>query len=96
LEIGIKMYEFFYKIPNAKWGEGVILSEYEGRFSLISGAKGNAGNVYYHWVFPAVKNKPVAKRVPMKVDLGTTLETIRMLEYLLKKVKGVYEQDLEK
>lgn len=87
------MSDFFYAIPDSQYGEGVLLDEYNGRFSLVS-ARQKDDKEYMEWVFPQRRDgskKPIDKAVPWKVTFGSKAQMVNALQYflgLLDKIEG--------
>lgn len=82
-------YEIFFDLET-KYGEGVLLEEYNEEYSLIAASKGQGqGTIFKKWVFPQMKDrKPAEKALPWKVTLGGHRQAIKALEYFLKHLKG--------
>jgi hypothetical protein len=63
--------KYFIEDPDSAYHEGVLLDEYQGKYSLVSARKGKNGKVYMSWCFPqGPDRKPREKGVPWKVTLG--------------------------
>ena len=52
---------------------GVVLDEYNGRYSLVQGREYN-GNVYKNWCFPLFGQSASDKKSPIKIELGNSKE----------------------
>ena len=62
----------------------ILLDEYNGIISIVSGREGKDGKNYPQWVFPQDQNrKPREKAIPLKVSLGDRDNAIKHLRYLL-------------
>lgn len=79
--------EFVKKIESSEYGDGVVIQDYNGVFSIQSATlKGD--NIYKRWVFPQDKDRcPLSKAIPMQVKLGTRQEAVDILEFFLDKLK---------
>ena len=85
--------EIFFEIPNDKYGQGILLNEYNETFSLVSARKPKEGDgtVYMEWCYPQRDRKPLEKNgelvtVPFKVSLGNQRQAIEVLKYFLKQL----------
>ena len=86
--------KFFYSNPDSQYGEGVILDEYNGRWSLVSARQGKDKQVYMQWCFPQARDgtkKPIEKSVPWKVSFGSKDATISGLRHFLSILEGESE-----
>jgi hypothetical protein len=74
--------KFFRELPDSQYGEGVMLDEYQGTYSLVSARKAKDGKIYMSWCYPqGTDRKPREKGVPWKVSLGTKEQALRALQY---------------
>jgi len=66
----------WYEYPDSKYGEGIIIDEYRGEFSLISANRGDNETLYEQWVYPQKRGGkgPIDKSVPWKIKLGNNKE----------------------
>jgi hypothetical protein len=63
--------DLFIEIPHSEYGDGVILNEYNGTFSIVAAKKGKDGKPYMQWGFPQGKDRlPREKPLPIKINLG--------------------------
>ena len=86
--------EIFLEDPESKWGEGVMLEEYNGAFRLLS-AQNKEGTVYKKWCFPVGKDKkPISKMFPMGVRMGSKMQAVATLKYFLEQLT-TQEEDTE-
>jgi len=79
--------KFFYEDPDSQYGEGVMLDEYNGKWSLVSARQGKDGTVYMQWAYPQARDgtkKPIEKSVPWKVSFGSKEATISGLRHFLE------------
>jgi len=75
----------FYANEGSKYGEGLVLDEYKGSFSLVAARKKN-DEVYLEWCYPQVRDgsrKPIEKSLPWKVTLGDREKAIEALRFFL-------------
>ena len=78
--------KYFFADPDSQYGEGVLLDEYNGKFSLVSARQGKDGTVYMQWVYPQARDGskgPIDKSVPWKVTPGDKDAMVKMLQYFL-------------
>ena len=88
--------EIFFEYPDNKYGEGIMLEEYNDRISLVLAQKGQGGGtVWKKWVYPQNKDRqPIEKAIPHKIYLGHNRETaIEMLRKIAIELKGVKGDD---
>ena len=64
--------KFFIEHPDSQYHEGILLDEYQGKYSLVAANKGKDGKVYIKWGYPQKvgEKKPIEKSLPWKVTLG--------------------------
>ena len=69
----------WYEYPDSKYGEGIIIDEYNGEFSLIVGNRGDNETLYEQWVYPQKRDGkgPIDKSLPWKTKLGKGKEVAR-------------------
>ena len=82
--------EIFYGYDSSQYGDGVLLNEYRGEFSLVA-AKRKDGKVFMEWVFPQKRDgskEPIDKSLPWKIKLGTRAEAVKVLKFFLEKLEG--------
>ena len=81
-----------FKETDKKWGNGILLNEYEGRIQLIRAAKSrkSEGTVYMKWGFPqnGKTREPTDKAIPWGVDLGNGREAVEVLKFFLAQLQG--------
>jgi len=83
--------KFFYPDPDSQYGEGVMLDEYNGKWSLVSARQGKDGTVYIQWAYPQARDgskKPIDKSVPWKVSFGNKEATVSGLRHFLSILEG--------
>jgi len=86
--------KFFFEIPDSKYGEGVMVNEYHGLYSIASARKGKDGHEYMDWCYPQGKDrKPLSKGVPWKITFGNRAVMIAGLKYLLNAVSYATEEN---
>ena len=81
--------EKFIALKDNDYGEGVLLNEYKGSFSLVTARK-KKDEVYMEWCFPQKRDgskEPMDKSLPWKVTIGGSkeeaIETLKTLMYSL-------------
>lgn len=86
------MPDLFIEIPDSKYGDGVILEEYQGKWSLVSAQVGKDGKNYKRWTFPQGRDRqPTEKPIPLKITLGdleTAADVLAKLYRMLKPKHG--------
>ena len=88
--------EIFFEYPNNKYGEGILLQEWNGTYSLVAAQKSqNGGTVYKKWVAPIGRDKkPIDKQLPWRIDLGDSREqALETLRYFGKVLSAPPEPD---
>lgn len=82
--------EIFIEIPGSKYGEGIMLNEYNGEVSLVSARKGKGnGTNYMKWCFPERDKQPTEKAVPWKIKIGMgRKEAATVLQKILAELAG--------
>lgn len=74
-----------------KWGNGIILQEYNGALELVRANKSlnSEGTLYLKWGFPQGKDKqPFEKSIPWKIELGNSREAVKILSFFLRQLQG--------
>ena len=80
--------KYFIKNEDSQYGEGVLLDEYHGNYSLVAAREGNNGEIYMQWCYPQGSDrKPREKGVPWKVTFGDKQAAISAMEYFLDILK---------
>ena len=88
------MMQIFYQLQDEeskKWGNGVVLQEYNGTFELVRANKSrkSEGTLYLKWGFPQGKDKgPTEKAIPWKLELGNANDAVKMLTFFLRQLTG--------
>jgi hypothetical protein len=64
--------KFFLEFPDSQYHEGILLDEYQGKYSLCAANKDKDGKVYSKWGYPQKfgEKVPIDKSLPWKVTLG--------------------------
>ena len=79
------MPDLFIEIPDSKYGDGIILEEYNGKWSLVGAQTGKDGNQYKRWVFPQGRDRqPTEKPIPLKITLGDRKTATDILKSLFR------------
>lgn len=79
----------FFGRKDSKYGEGVLLDEYNGLWSLVSAKEGKDGKVYMEWCFPQKRDgskQPLEKSLPWKISFGSREEMVSTLRKILYKL----------
>lgn len=78
--------KFFIENPESEYGNGFLLDEKNGVYSLIAAHKGKDGQVYMDWGYPQTKDgskKPQKTGIPWKLTFSRRAETAAMLRYFI-------------
>ena len=78
----------FYAAEGNQYGEGIMLNEYNGSFSLVSARK-KEDKIYMEWVYPQKRDgsrQPMEKSLPWKITLGDKEAAIQALRFFLKEL----------
>lgn len=84
-------FEVYFKVPDSKWNEGVLLNKYQDTYSLIAAQESatSQGTIYKRWCFPQGKDrKPSEKTIPIKITLGDRQAAISMIRGILAELEG--------
>jgi hypothetical protein len=75
----VSMEDFVIRIGDRN--EVLILNEYNGRISIISGYEGSDGKHYFNMVFPrdGKTKEPRPTAIPQKVTLGDSMQAYKIL-----------------
>jgi len=88
---------FFVPFENDKYGNGILLEEYNGKWSLCMAETGGDGNVYKKWIYPQRYDKETKERyasdktIPWSIRLGEITDAIDALNHF----KNLLEEMLE-
>lgn len=90
------MFEIFWEKQDEeslKYGRGILLEEYEGKFGLVAANKSqNGGTIWKQWGYPQTKDKqPRERALPWKVVLGNKAEAIKILEFFLSQLNEEHQ-----
>ncbi len=80
----------FYADESSRYGEGIVLDEYNSKFSLVLANKKDE-KVFLQWCYPQAKDgsrKPIEKSLPWKIELGTREQAMDILQYFLKELSA--------
>ena len=86
--------EIFYEDKSSQYGDGILLDEYRGEFSLVA-AKRKDGKVFMEWVFPQKRDgskEPIDKSLPWKIKLGDKDAAIEALRFFIAELTGEKEE----
>ena len=78
----------FYAAEGSQYGEGIMLNEYNGSFSLVSARK-KEEKIYMEWCYPQKRDgsrQPMEKSLPWKITLGDKEAAIQALRFFLKEL----------
>ena len=78
----------FYAAEGNQYGEGIMLNDYNGSFSLVSARK-KEDKIYMEWVYPQKRDgsrQPMEKSLPWKITLGDKEAAIAALRFFLKEL----------
>ena len=90
----LNMMQIFYQLQDEvskKWGNGIVLQEYNGSFELVRANKSrnSEGTLYLKWGFPQGKNQsPSEKAIPWKLELGNAHEALAALQFFVRQLTG--------
>jgi len=85
--------EIFFEDKSSQYGDGILLNEYQGEFSLVA-AKRKDGKTFMEWVFPQKRDgskEPIDKSLPWKIKLGSKGLAIEALRFFLGELEGSME-----
>jgi len=75
--------------PESKYNDGIMVNEYNGKYSLLSASEAEDGTIYMRWAFPKGKDKgPGSKAIPLGVNLGSAKNAAAMLRAALAAIEG--------
>jgi hypothetical protein len=82
-------FEIFFPYENNQYGDGILLEEYNEKFSLYQAQKSNDGPIYKRWGRVKIgKDKYTEKDVPIQIKLGNQNEAIEALKYFLEQLNA--------
>ncbi len=85
----------YIDIPDSKYGDSVVLEEYNGIYSLVAGTTNDEGKTFKKWAFPQTKNRePGKKAIPVKVQLGDQHSAAEILREMADEIDGGGEEYL--
>lgn len=82
-------FEIFFEMEGSQYGDGLMLSKYGDRYSIVAARRGKVeGTVYKDWCFPQDREKqPREKAIPLGVRIGDRAEAIKFAEWLLANLR---------
>ena len=81
----------WYEYPDSDYGDGIILDEYKGVYSLILGKRGQQDVIYDKWIFPQGRDqKPIDKSLPWKIKLGKKEEAVKVLKFFINELEAPF------
>ena len=82
----------FMQFEDSNYGEGIVLQEYNGEWSLVNANRGEQDVVYLRWAYPQGRGKnagPIEKSLPWKITIGKDkAQAIETLTWFLRALKG--------
>ena len=85
--------ENFVALPDSKYGDGILLEEYNGTMSLVRAFMGNEGEPVMKWCFPQGKDRqPGPKGLPWRIELGSPEHAVEVLRHFLGVLTGQASQ----
>ena len=77
----------FIKDESSQYGEGVLVDEYQGVYSLVAAQESKDGKIYTKWCHPqGAKNTIISKAIPWKIKLGTKQDAVSTLKAILAEI----------
>lgn len=75
--------EIFFKLEYSEYGDGVMIEEYQGMFSLVAARQGKGnGTNYKKWGYPQYKDNPNEKAIPWKITLGNRQQALDIIKQI--------------
>ena len=82
-------FEIFLQDKNSKYGDGILLEEYNESFSLYAAQKSNDGPIYKRWCkMKTGKDSYMDKDIPVQLRLGNQNEAIEKLKFFLEQLNA--------
>ena len=84
--------KWFLADEDSAYGEGILVDEYNGDWSLVQARQGQDGKTYMQWCYPQKhgdERGPMDRSVPWKIKLGNSKEeAVMKLRELAAKIEG--------
>lgn len=85
--------KWFIEDEDSAYGEGLLVDEYNGRWSVIRARKDNEGKVWMEWAYPQKRDgskEPMEKSFPWGLKFGNSKEAAAAkLRELAEKIDSV-------
>lgn len=82
-------------VTDPKYNRGILLDEYNGRYSLVQARQGES-KVFVQWCKPKQgDDKYASKDLPLGVRLGSKDEAVKILKNFIAAIQGGYENEGE-
>lgn len=87
--------ELFFRLEGSQYGEGVVLNEYNGVYSIVAAqeSKDEEKVIYKRWCYPERDRKPIDTAIPMGVKLGDKQAMVSMLTSILQNITDTDFED---
>ena len=69
--------KWFSADEDSQYGEGILVDEYHGSWSLVSARQSNEGKTFMQWCYPQKRDGskgPMDKSFPWKIKIGNSKE----------------------
>jgi len=69
--------KYFSPDEDSAYGDGILVDEYNGSYSLVAARQKQDGKVWMEWVFPQKRDgskTPMDKSFPLKIKIGNSKE----------------------
>lgn len=83
-------FEMFFPTDNK--GKGLLLQEYNERFSIVAAFKPVQGTVKINWGKPEIKGELSEKSYPWKVTLGNHTQSIKLLKSMIAALETAVDE----
>jgi len=88
--------KYFIADEDSAYGEGILVDEYHGAYSIVAARQSKEGETYMQWCFPQKRDGskgPIEKSVPWKINLGgSKTEAAHKLRELALRIEGGGEE----
>ena len=86
--------DYSWRIRSSRYGDMVVLNEYNGTWSVAAGREGKDGKTYMDWAFPQDKDRQAKKTaIPVKANLGELEGAIEIAEGIVDALKAQRKND---
>lgn len=84
--------KYFSPDEDSAYGEGILVDEYNGTWSLVAARQKNDGKIWMEWGFPQKRDgskEPMEKSLPWKLKIGESKEAAaNRLRELALRIEG--------